>query len=102
MIFHFKNIFCMQDNYGHSGISVKTQIRVVYVDIAIQKFQKQVVQAAHFVCHFHTDNMRLFAQIAACFQYPDGLFRIGNNHADNAVFGTVIGDGTEYIDIFFL
>ena len=96
--FHFLGSFGVKDHNGHGGIAVEGQVGVVHVDVALDQGGQQCVQGAGLVLGLHGDHIRQTAEIAFFGQLPGSLDGIGHHHADDAVLGTVVGDGSPDID----
>lgn len=97
--FRFRFI-CTEYGYRHRRLTVKGNVEVFYEYIGSAEVVKDTTQRPWFI-RAHIDGQYLIipALVALFPQFLHGLRRIVDNQADNAEFGTVIGQHRVYIDI---
>ena len=94
--FHFPGL---EDGYRRCRLAVVRNVQVVDGDVGLAEMVENFIQAARRIAHFDGDDAVHMALVTGFFQLLDGQFRIGNEEADDAEFGAVIGQHGVDVDI---
>ena len=94
--FHFPGL---EDGYRRCRLAVVRNVQVVDGDVGLAEMVENFIEASRRIAHFDGDDAVHVALVTGFFQLSYGQFRIGNDEADDAEFGAVIGQHGVDIDI---